>query len=200
MSVRWGIAGPGRIAGSVARDFPHVPDAELAAVGSRSASRAQAFAADHGVPHAYGSYRDLVTSPEVDAIYVATPHPQHLGIALAALDAGKAVLVEKTFTATLAGARELVQRARERQLFCMEAMWTRFQPAIVAARELIADGAIGEVRGVQADLGVDRPFDPADRLFDPALGGGDGRARGRTRPSLSADGCVSRLVDLSRSR
>jgi predicted dehydrogenase len=172
MSVRWGIAGPGRIAASVAGDFVHVEDAELVAIGSRSPERAADFGAEHGVPRAFGSYGELVRSDEVDAIYVATPHPQHLAIALAALDAGKAILVEKTFTATLAGATEVVDRARARGVFCMEAMWTRFQPAIVRARELIADGAIGEVRSVQADLGVDRPFDPTDRLFDPAQGGG----------------------------
>ncbi|MGI8458770.1 MAG: Gfo/Idh/MocA family protein [Propionibacteriaceae bacterium] len=172
MTVRWGIAGPGRIAASVAGDFGHVDDAELVAVGSRSRDRAAAFGAEHGVPVAFGSYAELIGSDQIDAIYIATPHPQHLVLALAALDAGKPILVEKTFTATLAGATEVVDRARERGVFCMEAMWTRFQPAIVAARELIADGAIGEVRSVQADLGVDAPFDPTDRLFDPAQGGG----------------------------
>jgi predicted dehydrogenase len=105
-------------------------------------------------------------------VYIATPHPQHHAIALAAIAAGKAALVEKTFTATVAGAEEIIAAARQRQVFVMEAMWTRFQPAIVAARALIDDGAIGEVRQLQADLGVDRPYNPADRLFDPAQGGG----------------------------
>ena len=93
-------------------------------------------------------------------------------IALAAIAGGKALLVEKTFTATVAGAEHIITAARAGGVFVMEAMWTRFQPAIIAARELIADGAIGEVRQVQADLGVDRPFDPTDRLFDPRQGGG----------------------------
>lgn len=172
MNLRWGIAGPGRIAALVVPDFAYVDGAELTAVGSRSQQRADAFAARHGIPRAHGSYAALIADPDIDAIYISTPHPQHLAIASAAIDAGKAVLVEKTFAATLAGAREIADRARSARVFCMEAMWTRFQPAILAARTLIADGAIGEVRAVQAELGVDRPYDPNDRLFDPAQGGG----------------------------
>lgn len=142
------------------------------AVASRSHDRARAFANQHGVDRAYGSYGQLIADPDVDALYIATPHPQHHAIALAAIEAGKALLVEKTFTATVAGAQEVITAARARQVFVMEAMWTRFQPAIIAARELVDSGAIGEVRLVQADLGVDRPYDPEDRLFDLAQGGG----------------------------
>lgn len=170
--VRWGIAGPGRIAESVAPDFAHVPDAELVAVGSRSASRAAAFAARHGIARSYGSYRELIDDADLDAIYIATPHPQHRSIAVAALAAGRAVLVEKTFTATVDGAQDVVATAAHHRRFAMEAMWTRFQPTIVRVRDLLAEAAIGEVRAVQADLGVVREFDPADRLFDPRLGGG----------------------------
>jgi predicted dehydrogenase len=149
-----------------------VPGAELAAVGSRSLERAEAFARDHGVARAHGSYGALIADPDVDVIYVATPHPQHHAIALAALRAGKAVLVEKAFTATLAGAQDIVAAARDRGVFAMEAMWTRFQPAVVRARELMAEGAIGEVVAVQADLGIVREFDPGDRMFARELGGG----------------------------
>ncbi|MEP6599911.1 MAG: Gfo/Idh/MocA family oxidoreductase [Actinomycetota bacterium] len=170
--MRWGIAGPGRIANDLAPDFVHVAGAELVAVGSRSADRAAAFAARHGIERSYGSYRELLDDPDVDAVYIATPHPQHQAIALAALSAGKAVLVEKAFTATLAGAEQVVAAATEHGVFAMEAMWTRFQPAMVRLRELLADGAIGRVRGVQADLGILRDVDPADRLFAPELGGG----------------------------
>jgi len=170
--VHWGILGPGRIASKVIKDFPYVPGAEALAVASRSSERAEAFANDHGLDRAYGSYHEILTDPDIDAVYIATPHPQHHAIALAAIAAGKAVLVEKTFTATVAGAEQIVDAARYHQVFAMEAMWTRFQPAIVAARALVEDGAIGEVRQVQADLGVDRPYDPADRLYDPAQGGG----------------------------
>ena len=170
--IRWGIVGPGRIAESVIGDFAWVEGARVAAVASRSADRAAAFAARHGIPRAHGSYADILTDPEVDVLYVATPHAQHAALALGALHAGKALLVEKSFTATTAGAAEVTALAQETGVFVMEAMWTRFQPVVVALRELIADGAIGEVRSVQADLGVSREYDPADRLFDLGLGGG----------------------------
>ncbi len=170
--IRWGVVGPGRIAGNVVRDFAVVDGARVVAVGSRSADRARAFADRHGIERAHGSYRDLLADPDVDVLYVATPHPQHHAVAMGALRAGKAVLVEKAFTATTAGAAEVVDLARSSGVFAMEAMWTRFQPAVVRLRELVADGAIGEVRSVQADLGVQRDFDPADRLFARELGGG----------------------------
>jgi predicted dehydrogenase len=141
-------------------------------VASRSLDRAQGFADTYGVDRAYGSYGEILSDDEVDVLYIATPHPQHHAIAVAALNVGKAVLVEKTFTATVAGTVDIIETARRNRVFAMEAMWTRFQPAIVLARDLIKDGAIGEVRQLQADLGVDRPYDPADRLFDPAQGGG----------------------------
>ena len=144
----------------------------MVAVASRSAERAEKFAAMHGIERAYGSYGEILGDADVDALYIATPHPQHYRIALAAIDAGKALLVEKTFVATVQGAEETIRAARNRGVFVMEAMWTRFQPAIVEARRLVDEGAIGEVRQVQADLGVDRPYDPTDRLFDPAQGGG----------------------------
>jgi predicted dehydrogenase len=153
-------------------DFAHVPGGSVVAVASRSAERAEQFAAEHGIDRSYGSYAEIIRDEDVDALYIATPHPQHYRIALAAIDAGKALLVEKTFAATVAGAEEIVETARQRGVFAMEAMWTRFQPAIVAARRLVEEGAIGEVRQVQADLGVDRAYDPGDRLFDPAQGGG----------------------------
>jgi predicted dehydrogenase len=170
--VRWGIVGPGRIAANVVKDFQHVPGARAVAVASRSLERATAFADEHGVDRPYGSYPDIIDADDVDVLYIATPHPQHHAIAVKALEAGKAVLVEKTFTATVAGAEQVFATAAAHSTFAMEAMWTRFQPAIVAARQLVEDGAIGEVRQVQADLGVDQPFDPTSRLFDPAQGGG----------------------------
>jgi predicted dehydrogenase len=170
--IRWGIVGPGRIAEKVTGDFRDVDGAEPVAVASRSAARAQEFAARHGLARAYGSYAEILTDPDIDVLYVATPHAQHHALALAALRAGKALLVEKSFTATTAGAAEVIDLARGTGIFVMEAMWTRFQPAVVALRELVADGAIGEVRSVQADLGVAREYEPTDRLFDLALGGG----------------------------
>jgi len=170
--IRWGIVGPGRIAENVLPDFEHVDGAQVVAVASRSIDRARTFADRHGISRAHGSYADIVADPDVDVLYIATPHPQHHAIAMAALRAGKSLLVEKAFTATVAGTREVVELARETGSFVMEAMWTRFQPAVVTMRELIADGAIGELRSVQADLGVRREYDPTDRLFAPELGGG----------------------------
>jgi predicted dehydrogenase len=170
--IRWGIVGPGRIAENVVQDFAVVDGARAVAVASRSLDRARDFAGRHGIERAHGSYADIVADPDVDVLYIATPHPQHHAVAMAALRAGKAVLVEKAFTATVAGAREVVDLSREIGVFAMEAMWTRFQPAVVRLRKLIADGAIGEVRSIQADLGVQRDFDPTDRLFAQELGGG----------------------------
>jgi predicted dehydrogenase len=168
----WGIVGPGRIAGLLVEDFRYVEGSRAVAVASRSAARAEVFARRHGLERAHGSYAAIVADPDVDVLYIATPNTQHAALALAGLRAGKALLVEKSFAATPEGAAQVVDAAREAGRFVMEAMWTRFQPAVVAMRELIADGAIGEVRSVQADLGVQREYDPADRLFDLALGGG----------------------------
>lgn len=170
--LRWGVLGPGRIARNVVADFGSVTGGRVTAVASRSLERARAFADEFAVPTAYGSYRELIDDPEVDALYIATPHPQHLELGLAGAAAGKHLLVEKTFTATVAGAEELIAATRAAGVFCMEAMWTRFQPLWVEIRRLLADGAIGELRQVHADLGVARDFDPTDRLFDPAQGGG----------------------------
>ena len=171
-SVRWGIVGPGRIAEALVGDFEYVPDADVVAVGSRSSDRARAFADKHHIGRAYGSYREIIADPDVDVLYIATPHPQHHAIGVQAAREGKSILVEKAFTVTHAGAQTLVDEARAHHVFAMEAMWTRFQPAVVKARQLFADGAIGEVRSVQADLGVVRSFDPADRIFAYELGGG----------------------------
>ena len=171
--VRWGIVGPGRIAASVLPRLQPRPGASVVAVASRSAERAADFAAEHGssgrtarTPRSWPTTTSTrsTSPPRIRSTYE---------IALAAIQAGKALLVEKTFTATVAGAEEVVAAARDRGVFAMEAMWTRFQPAIVAARRLVDDGAIGEVRQVQADLGVDRPYDPTR----PALRPGPGRRR-----------------------
>jgi len=171
MTVRWGIAGPGRIASTVAAEFVHVEDAELVAVGSRSLERAEEFAGRHGIGHPYGSYDELFAS-DVDAIYLATPHAQHTALALAAIEAGKAVLVEKAFATSVADTEAIISAARARGVFVMEAMWTRFLPAIVHLRELVASGELGDIRAVYGDLLAFREFDPDDRLFNPTMGGG----------------------------
>ncbi|MFT3833226.1 MAG: Gfo/Idh/MocA family oxidoreductase [Micropruina sp.] len=170
--IRWGIAGPGRMAAEIVPEFRLAGNAELVAVGSRSAERAEVFATEHGIPRWHSSYESLVTDPAVQAVYIATPHPQHTDIALAAIAAGKAVLVEKAFTATLADTERIAAAARESGVFAMEAMWTRFNPALAHLREIIAADEIGEIRGCQGDLTAFRAFDAEDRLFDPAKGGG----------------------------
>jgi predicted dehydrogenase len=166
--VRWGIIGTGGIARAFAADLELTDSGSVVAVGSRSLETAERF----GVGRPHGSYQTLVEDPEVDAVYVATPHPMHHANALLALEAGKPALVEKAFTMNAAEARELVAAAQERGLFLMEAMWTRFLPHIVQIRALLAAGALGELVTVSADHGQWFPHDPAFRLFAPELGGG----------------------------
>ena len=172
MTIHWGIAGPGRISHTIASEFAAVGGAEVVAVGSRSKQRAQAFADEFTIPHAHGSYQALIDDPDVDAIYLGTPHPQHRVLALAAIAAGKAVLIEKSLTCTVEHTRQVVDAARAAGVFAMEGMWTRFLPAVRAAHELVDSGRIGELTAVQGDLFAHRDFDPTDRLFAPELGGG----------------------------
>ncbi|MFD5316261.1 Gfo/Idh/MocA family protein [Streptomyces sp. NPDC127098] len=170
--VRWGILATGSIAARFAGDALSLPDADLVAVGSRASGPAQAFAERFGIPRAYGSWAELVADPEVDAVYVATPHSAHHAAVRQCLEAGRAVLCEKPFTLNAAEAGALVALARARGLFLMEAMWMYCNPAIRRMVGLVRDGAIGEVRSVQADFGIGGPLDPGHRLLDPALGGG----------------------------
>lgn len=170
--MRWGIIATGGIAGTMAAQLPMVEGTHLAAVASRDLSRAQDFAARHGAERAYGSYEELLQDDGVDIVYIATPHAQHHAVARQAMLAGRPVLLEKAFTCRLEAAEDLVALARERELFLMEAMKTRFRPLAHTLRELVADGAIGDVRGVRADLGLAKPFDPSSRLWDPEQGGG----------------------------
>ncbi|MDT8910762.1 Gfo/Idh/MocA family oxidoreductase [Amycolatopsis sp. PS_44_ISF1] len=168
--VRWGIMGTGGIAGAFAEDLGLTDSGVISAVGSRNRESADRFADRFGVGVRHGSYADLANDPDVDVVYVATPHPMHHANALLALDAGKAVLVEKAFTMNAGEARELVAVARERGLFLMEAMWTRFLPHVRRIRELLGD--LGDLVTVLADHGQWFAEDPAFRLFAPELGGG----------------------------
>ncbi|HEX5497528.1 MAG TPA: Gfo/Idh/MocA family oxidoreductase [Mycobacteriales bacterium] len=170
--VRWGILGVGRIAGDFADALRVLPDAELVAVGSRSPERAEEFGRRFGVPRRHGGYRRLAEDPGVDVVYVATRHPWHCPATLLCLSSGKHVLCEKPFAMDAGQAARMVATAREHGLFLMEAMWTRFTPAMAGVRSLLADGAIGEPRYLGADLGWHWAVDPASRLFDPRLGGG----------------------------
>jgi predicted dehydrogenase len=171
-TVRWGILATGGIAAAFAADLVDLPDAEIVAVASRSRESAEAFAERFGVARAYGDWASLAADEDIDVVYVATPHVAHRSAAGLCLESGRNVLCEKPFTLNLREAEELVTLAREHDRFLMEAMWMYCSPLMRRLKALVDDGAIGDVRTVQADFGLAGPFPPAHRLRDPALGGG----------------------------
>ncbi len=171
-NVRWGIIGPGKIAQKFADGLKSVPGAKLVAVGSRSQERARAFADTYGAQQAFGSYAELAAAPGIDAVYVATPHPHHAAPTADCLNNGKAVLCEKPFTVNAGELEPLVGLARQRKVFLMEAMWTRYLPIMDVVWGWIGSGRIGEPRMVQADFGFRAGWDPDGRLLNPALAGG----------------------------
>ncbi|UOX87595.1 Gfo/Idh/MocA family oxidoreductase [Amycolatopsis sp. FBCC-B4732] len=168
--LRWGIMGTGGIAKAFADDLRLTTSGVVAAVGSRTAESAERFAEPRNIPTRHSSYEALAGDPDIDVVYVATPHPLHHGNARLALEAGKPVLVEKPFTMDAAEARDLVELARDKNLFLMEAMWTRFLPHVRHIRELLP--RLGDVVTVFADHGQWFAEDPGFRLFAPELGGG----------------------------
>ncbi len=170
--IRWGVVGPGSIAVGFADAMTMVDDGEIVAVASRSIARAHAFADRFDVRTRYGSYEDLARDPDVDVVYVATPQNRHVGDTIDLLEAGKHVLCEKPFALNEAQARTMVEVARAKGLFLMEAIWSRFLPSYRSLVEVVGAGAIGEPLLVEADFGFRRPFDPDDRLFRLDLGGG----------------------------
>lgn len=171
-AIRWGVLAPGGIAHAWTAALHATTASRVVAAGSRSVERARAFADEFGVERAYGDYESLVADPDVDAIYVASPHSHHHDHALLALTAGKPVLVEKSFTRNAAEAEEVVATARSRGLLAVEAMWTRFLPHIDVVRRSLEEGLLGEVVAVEADHGQLLHPDGPSRLADPALAGG----------------------------
>ncbi|MFF7048879.1 Gfo/Idh/MocA family protein [Streptomyces griseorubiginosus] len=171
-SVRWGILATGGIAAAFTADLVDLPDAEVVAVASRSEASAKAFAERFGIERAYGEWGALAEDADIDVVYVATPHSAHRAAAGLCLSAGRNVLCEKAFTLNVREAEELVGLAKDGGRFLMEAMWMYCNPLIRRLKALVEDGAIGEVRTVQADFGLAGPFPPAHRLRDPAQGGG----------------------------
>ncbi|MDP9693105.1 UNVERIFIED_ORG: putative dehydrogenase [Arthrobacter globiformis] len=169
--LRWGILGTGFIAGLQTQDLIE-NGFTVQAVGSRTLESGRRFAEKFAIPTAHDSYEALVADPDVDIVYIATPHPFHHANALLALKAGKHVLVEKAFTINAREAQELVALAESRGLVVLEAMWSRFLPHMIRLREVIQEGTLGEVRKVVASHNQNLPKDPAHRLNDPALGGG----------------------------
>lgn len=170
-SVRWGILATGGIAEKFTKDLlltKHV----VTAVGSRSSASAERFAARFGIPNAYGSYEALVSAPDVDVVYIATPHPMHAASATLALAAGKHVLIEKPFTLNAAEAQDVVDLARAKAVVVMEAMWTRFLPHMVRIRAIVASGVLGDLRSVIVDHTQKLSDDPTHRINALELGGG----------------------------
>ncbi|NDY91868.1 Gfo/Idh/MocA family protein [Ideonella livida] len=170
--IRWAIVGSGGIARRTVGDLRLCPEARLVAICSRSRERADAFAAEHGLPLAFDDYTALCASPEVDAVYIGTPHATHFALARQALVAGKHVLCEKPLTMTADEARTLGRLAAEHGVLVMEAMWMKFSPAMQRAVELVREGVIGQPRFLQAGLGYPVPANGPARFWDPALGGG----------------------------
>ena len=170
-ALRWGILATGGIAHAMTRDLL-LHGHRVTAVGSRGQGRAQSFADEFAIPRAHGSYDDLVADPNVDIVYIATPHNLHAANALAAIEHGKHVLVEKAFTLNAAQANTVMEAAQRRGLVAMEAMWTRFLPHMAYIRSVIATGRLGEVRSLHADHTQKLTADPTHRLNSRTLAGG----------------------------
>ncbi len=172
MSINFGILGPGKIANRFAEAFKYVPDANVYAIASRDAEKAELFATKYGAQKAYGDYEQLAKDPKVDVIYIATPHPYHHEQTLMCLNHGKAVLCEKPMSLNLRQTTEMINLAKRKKIFLMEAMWSRFFATTHKTLELIKAGAIGEVKFVHADFGFAGPVNYESRLYSLALGGG----------------------------
>jgi len=170
--IRWGILSTGAIARQFAQGLATAPGAELVAVGSRTQADADRFGDAFRVPHRHPNYQALADDPEIDVVYIGTPHNLHCENTLMCLEAGKPVLCEKPFAINAAQAERMIAAARAKRLFLMEALWTRYLPAILELKRLLAAGTIGPVRMVQADFGFRPEYNPLGRLFNPGLGGG----------------------------
>lgn len=170
--ICWGIVSAGTIANTFASDITYVPNAHVGAVAARSLASASEFAEKHGIADAYQGYDQLFADPDIDAIYVATPHTLHLQNSADALEAGKAVLCEKPITTSAAECQKLLGVANATDSYLMEAMWTWFLPALNKAKAWVDAGRIGELRHVKAELGYPKAYDPHSRLYDPSLAGG----------------------------
>lgn len=171
-NTRWGIIGTGAIAGKFAEALRSAEGAELVAVGSRSQQKADAFAERFQIPRRHGGYEALAADEDIDAVYIATPHPMHCANSLLCLQAGKAVLCEKPFAVNARQAAEVIGLARKKKLFLMEAMWARFLPTLVKTREILSAGTLGELRMVTAAFAFRAGWNPEGRLLNPVLAGG----------------------------
>ncbi len=171
-TYNWGILGCGTIAGAFAKGLQVLPNAALAAVGSRDKAKAKGFGKEHGSAKCYGSYEDLVNDSSIDVVYIATPHPFHKEHTILCLEHGKDVLCEKPMAVNHAQGQAMIKSAKENGLFFMEAHWTRFLPVIIRVREWLMEGLIGEPRMVSADFGSRFSGDSSHRLVNADLAGG----------------------------
>jgi predicted dehydrogenase len=172
MTVNWGILATGNISNGMAQALQDSAEANLLAVASRTQEKADRFGEKWGIPNRYASYEALAADPAVDVVYIGTPHSHHYDNMLLCLNAGKHVLCEKAFTLNAPQAQDCIELARAKNLFLMEAMWTRFFPAIKQIQAWLQAGVIGDVQLVKADFCINIPYDPQHRLYNPALGGG----------------------------
>jgi predicted dehydrogenase len=170
--LRWGIIGTGQIAKKFAIGLTSAPNHQLVAVGSRSAENGKTFGDTFNVPTRHTSYQALVNDPDVDAVYIGTPHPDHKASALLAMGAGKPVLCEKPLTVNAGETRELIEFSQKHNVFLMEAMWNRMQPSYYWIREQIANGEIGDVRLLSGAVGWYGTFNRNFRMYSPELAGG----------------------------
>jgi len=171
-TINWGILGCGWIANKFAEALQKTNDSKLKAAAARDGNRAADFASKWGFERSYGSYKELVEDPDVDIIYIATPHSYHFAHTKLCLEAGKHVVCEKPFTINARQLKVLIAMAENRNLFLMEALWSKFLPGIIKTKALLESGVIGEVISMDADFGMNFPYDPEHRIFNPWLAGG----------------------------
>jgi predicted dehydrogenase len=169
---KWGILAPGKIAVKFSKGLRLLENAELYAVGSRNIERAKQFASENGFRKYYGSYAELVADPNIDVIYIASPHSLHFEHVMLCIENNKSVLCEKAFSITAGEAEKMIAEARRRKVFLMEALWPPFQPIYIKTREVLDSGATGKLIQMNARFAFQAPFSPSDRKFNLELGGG----------------------------
>ncbi len=170
--INWGILGAGKIAGKFATDLATLTDANLYAVASRTLAKAEGFAKEYHFEKAFGNYEEMLTDPELDAVYVATPHVFHCQHTLLCLTHKKAVICEKPFAINTKEVKQMIAKAKETDTFLMDALWTLCLPHILKTKEIVESGQLGKLISVKADFGFVADFNPNSRLFDRDLGGG----------------------------
>jgi predicted dehydrogenase len=171
-TYNWAILGCGKIAKKFASDLKTLPNARLFAAASRSIENARSFASDMGFEKAFGSYEEMVNDPEVDIVYIASPHSHHCEHTLLCLNHQKAVLCEKAFAINLREVNLMIEAARKNNTFLMEAFWTRFQPSFLKVMEIIRSGELGALKMVHSDFAFNAEYNPEKRLYNVDLGGG----------------------------